>query len=167
MSKKTLFATLGLLAGLALAAPAAKADGLTPAQVNGLAALDKMVTNMGYTVTYATDKSHIYFDIQGNYDYRIDLALSPNGQLVYLYNYIDTFDAGQMAKVPYQKMMEYQNSGNVFFSMDGSSGKGEDLYANEVFGYPGITPVSLRSQLDTFTQSLDQTDKWWNTKLWK
>jgi hypothetical protein len=146
---------------------AALADN-TPAPISPtLAAMETMVKNMGYTTTDATDNSHFYFDLQGKYDYHVDLAVSPNGELVYLYNYIDTFDAAKMAKAPIVKMMEYQNTGNVFFSMDSSSGKGEDLYANEVFGYPGITPAILRDQFDNLTKSLDETDALWNTDLWK
>jgi hypothetical protein len=158
---------LAALILLAVITPAAMADGLPPPQVKALDTLKTLVTNMGYTTTYATDKSHFYFDVQEKYDYHIDMTISPNGELVYLYYYIDTFDAGQLAKVPYQKMMEFQNSGNMFFSMDGSGGKGEDLYANEVFGYAGITPVVLRGELDNLANSLDATDSLWNMKLWK
>jgi hypothetical protein len=158
---------LGALILLAVSTPAAMADGLTPEKIKALDTLKTLVTNMGYATTYATDKSHFYFDVQGKYDYHIDVTVSSNGELVYLYNYIDTFDAGQMAKVPYQKIMEYQNSGNVYFSMDGSSGKGEDLYANEVFGYAGLTTVVLRGELDNLTNALNESDTLWNTKLWK
>ncbi len=158
---------LAALIFLAASTPAAMADGPTPAQAKALDTLNTLVTNMGYTTTYSPNKAHFYFDLQGKYDYRIDMTISPNEELVYVYYYIDTFNAEQMAKVPYQKMMEFQNSGSVFFSMDGSSGKGEDLYANEFFGYPGLTSVILRGELDNFTQSLDSTDNLWNTKLWK
>jgi hypothetical protein len=132
-----------------------------------LAKLQQIVTNLGYTTTWSPDKQHFYFDYpSSNYTYRIDMAISTNGDLIYAYNYIDTFDAGQVAKMPYVKMLEFQNTGNVFFSLD-NTGKGEDLYANEIFGTAGVSPVIVRTQLQGLVNALDSTDALWNTKLWK
>lgn len=134
---------------------------------DALVKLQAMVTNLGYTTTLSSDKQHFYFDRQAaKYNYRIDLTISGNNDLIYVYNYIDTFSAAQLAKVPYQKIMEFQNSGNFFFSMDNTS-SGEDFYANEVFGVAALDPAKLRIRLDGFANSLDQSDTLWNTKLWK
>ena len=158
---------------VALTAPwlfqqAARADDNAPQpEPDALVKLQAMVTNLGYTTTLSADKQHFYFDRQSTkYNYRIDLALSTDGELIYVYNYIDTFSAAQLAKVPFTAIMEYQNSGNFFFSMD-KTGSGEDFYANKVFGSANLTPPALRLKLDGFVSSLDETDALWNTKLWK
>jgi hypothetical protein len=164
---RSMFRTLLLAASLTLAtAITAPAD--SPAAPGAeLSKLQQIVTNLGYTTSWSADKQHFYFDYpSSNYTYRIDMAISTNGDLIYAYNYIDTFDDKQVAKIPYVKMLEFQNSGNVFFSLD-NTGKGEDLYANEIFGTAGVTPVIVRTQLQGLVNALDSTDTLWNTKLWK
>ncbi len=156
-------ATAFLTAGLALA-PAARAD-QPQTETKSLATLETMVGNLGYTTTDATDKSHFWIEWQGKYNYRIDFQVSNDGEMVYLYTYIDTWTPDQLAKVPYMKMLEFQNIGNVYFSMQ-NTGKGEDFYVNEAFSMPGLTPASLRGQLEYFVKQIDGSDNLWNTKLW-
>ncbi len=158
------FAAAALLAGFAQV-PAAKAD-LPQDEAKDLAKLETMVTNLGYTTTDATDKSHFWIDWQGKYNYRIDFQVSNDGSMIYLYSYIDTWTPDQLAKVPYMKMLEFQNSGNVYFSMQNTS-KGEDFYSNQAFSMAALTPAELRSQLDYFVKQTDSSDNLWNTKLWK
>ena len=143
----------------------ARAD--TPdAEGKSLASLETMVGNLGYNTTNATDKSHFWIDWQGKYSYRIDFQTSADGNMIYLYTYIDTFTPDQIAKTPFVKMLEFQNNGNVYFSMQNTS-KGEDIYLNEAFSAPGLTPALLRGQLDYFVKQIDGSDTLWNTKLWK
>ncbi len=159
---------LASLFALSLAlSPVARANTTPQPEPAALVKLQTMVTNLGYTTTLSDDKQHFYFDWPSSkYTYRIDLAVSTNGNLAYVYNYIDTFNPSELAKVPYVKIMEYQNSGNVFFSMDNTA-QGEDFYANEAFDIAGITPASLRTHLEDLVSALDETDTLWNTKLWK
>jgi hypothetical protein len=161
---RALFLAAAIIFNTAVTASADSPAGPPSAE---LSKLQQIVTNLGYNTTWSSDNQHFYFDYpSANYTYRIDIAVSTAGDLIYAYNYIDTFDATQIAKMPYVKMLEFQNSGNVFFSLD-NTGKGEDLYANEVFGTAGVNPVILRTQLQGLVSALDSTDTLWNSKLWK
>lgn len=156
----------GTLTFFSVSTTAAMAADVTPAQIKVQDTLKTFVTNMGYTTTYAADKSHFYFDISGKYDYHLDITASADGTLIYVYDYIGPLTPTQLTKVPYRKILEFQNISNVFFTMD-ASGKSEDLYVQEVFGASGITLADFREEFDHFRNALDETDSLWNPKLWK
>jgi hypothetical protein len=161
------FYIVPILAVALMAIQPAHAQSAPAAEPAALSNLQTMVNNLGYTTTLSPDKQHFYFQWQSpKYTYQIDLVLSTDGDLVYLYNYIDTFDPSEVARMPDTKMMEYQNTHDFFFSF-GNESKGEDLYANSIFGTEGITPALLRTRITNFANSLDNTDTLWNTKLWK
>jgi hypothetical protein len=161
------FYVIPIIAVALMAIQSAHAQSTPAAEPVALSNLQTMVNNLGYTTTLSPDKQHFYFQWQSpKYNYQIDMVLSTNGDLVYLYNYINVFDASDVARMPVTKMMEYQNTNDFFFSF-GNESKGEDLYANAIFGTEGITPALLRTRLADFVNSLDNTDTLWNTSLWK
>ncbi|GAB0116266.1 hypothetical protein Acid7E03_03380 [Acidisoma sp. 7E03] len=162
MLKQCLFGSLLLIASMK---PLWAAD-VPAAQLKVQDMLKSYVTDMGYTPTYSADKSHFYFDVTGKYDYHIDVTTSPNGELVYMYYYVGTPTPAQKARIPYQKILEFQASSNVFFFLT-KADKVEDLYVQSVFGGSDVTLVAFRGQLDHFRNALDQTDALWNPKLWK
>jgi hypothetical protein len=159
---------LTFLLAAGVAPPAARAD-TAAAMDPALAKLQTMVTNLGYATTAAADNSHFRIEYQGpnSDDYTVDFMMSSDDTLIYTYTYLETYEAGQMNKVPFQKLLEFQNNGNVYFSLQKNAQGTEDFYANSVFGAPGIAPPDLRDELDYLIKRMDQSSDLWDPKQWK
>jgi hypothetical protein len=149
---------------LALGATA-RAD--TPAaEPAPLAALQAMVGNLGYATTTADDKQAFSITWSGNYDYEMHFYLSKDGTLGYAYVQLTTLTPGQLAKMQYIKMLEADDVGDFFFSME-KSDTGEHLYANAIIPLSGMTPPYLRSILEGWVSKMDASDNLWDPHLWK
>lgn len=156
--------TLAFLSFLTFAA-AAQAD--TPqAKPTALASLETMVTNLGYATTDSTDNQSFSIMWSGKYNYKIHFDLSQDGTLGYAYVDLDTFTPAQIAKMQFVKMLEADDVGDFYFSMEKTS-SGETLYANAIVPLDGLTPQSLRTTLGDWTNKIDANDADWNSDLWK
>lgn len=161
---------LALISSLALGA-AAKADtpAATPAAASaGLTALETMVQNLGYTTTEASDKQSFFFvwTSQAQYDYKIHLSLSHDGTMAFAYVGLGNLTAAQLTKLQYAKLLEADDSGDFYFSME-PNGTGEWLYGNAILAAKGLKPQSLRSTLQDMASDLDSADNLWDTSTWK
>lgn len=161
---------VGLLGSLAVVASlnVAKADTTanTPPQ---LAALETMVSNLGYTVTESSNKQYFWitWDGAGNYNYKMHFDLSNSGTVYYAYVQLTTLSAAQLPKLQYAKMLEANDARNFYFSMESADSGGETLYGNAILPVTGLTPQALRTILTNWSGSMDSTDALWDTTLWK
>jgi hypothetical protein len=150
---------LGLMAGMAWAdTPATKAP--------GMATLETMVTNLGYSTTEGADHKDFSIVWTGKYDYKLHFNLSRDGTMGYAYVDLTTLQPDQLAKLPFTKLLETDDAGDFFYSMENHNGH-ETLYGNVIIPISGLTPQSLRSILENAVAKLDADDKYWNSDLWK
>jgi hypothetical protein len=155
---------LTLLLCLCFAATA-RADDKT-SKPPALAALEKMVGNLGYATTDSSDNQAFSFSWAGKYNYTIHIDLSRDGTLAYTYVDLVTLTPEQIAKLQFVHLLEANDIGDFYFSME-KNGTGETLYANGIIPVQGLTPQSLRTTLSEYSDKIDGADNLWNTDLWK
>jgi hypothetical protein len=159
--------TLAAVMALALAATtnAAKAD--TPVTTPpALASLETMIQNLGYTTKDSSTKQSFSIVWPGKYNYTMHFSLSQDGTIGYTYVDLATFTPPQTAKIQFVNMLEADDVGDFYFSMEHNS-DGETAYANAMIPLDGLTPSSLRDTLTGFSNKIDQSEDLWNTDLWK
>ncbi len=156
---RTLF--LGLILPLAPLCPA-----LADSEPAALAKLQTMVANLGYTTTLASDNQSFSIDWTGNYNYKITFDIAQDGSMAYAYVPVITYTAAQMAKLQYVKLMEENDIGDFYFSMEDKS-DGEALYANIMLPVTGLTPATLRTRVQGISDKLNDTANTWDTTTWK
>ncbi len=108
---------------LSLAAGSAVAD--TPvAKPPGLASLETMVANLGYTPTESANQQDFSIVWSGKYDYKLHFNLSHDGTLAYAYAYVDltTLQPDQLGKLPFTKLLETDDAGDFYYSMESHNG---------------------------------------------
>jgi hypothetical protein len=156
-----------LAAAVLLGARPALADAPKP-EPAALTQLQNEVSNLGYTTTLADDKQSfsIPWSGSGNYSFKIHFDLSGDASLGYLYIDIEDLTPAQLAKLNYIKLLEKNDVGNFYFSMENIS-TGETLYANAVIPVTGFTPQTLRTTLQGVSDKLNDTAQYWDTSLWK
>ena len=143
----------------------ARAD--TPAAVPaGLASLETMTQNLGYTTKESQTKQSFSIVWPGKYNYTMHFSLSQDGTLGYTYVDLATFTPPQTAKMQFINMLEADDAGDFYFSMEHNS-DGETAYANAMIPIDGLTPQSLRATLSGFSDKIDQSDNLWKAGLWK
>ncbi|MBU6419949.1 MAG: hypothetical protein KGQ79_09515 [Proteobacteria bacterium] len=148
------------MGGLAVAAPG-KED---PA----LAKLQQMVGNLGYITTLAADNQSFGFQWLADYTYTIDFELSKDDTLAYAYVRLGTFGPDKLDKLNYAKLLQYSDTGDMYFSMEAQpGGKGEVLYGNTLVPMKGLTPEILRGLLQSMANKLDNSAQTWDYSLWK
>jgi hypothetical protein len=145
---------------------AAHADSAPQTEPEGLSKLQSLVNNLGYTTELASDKQAFAIQWHGDYDYRLHFDLSKDGTLVYAYVNINTYKPADLAKLNLTKLLETNDVGDFYFSMETST-DGEALYANAIIPVSGLTPQSLRSTLDSINDKLSSSSQVWDTSLWK
>ena len=155
---------LALAFVLALAS-AAKAD-TPPTAPPKLAALETMIQNLGYTTKESQSKQSFSTVWSGKYNYTMHFSLSQDGTLGYTYVDLATFTPDQQAKMKFVNMLEADDVGDFYFSMEHNN-DGETAYANAIIPIDGLTPQSLRATLSGFSDKIDQSDNLWNSDLWK
>ena len=162
-------ASLSLVTMLVAAGPRpALADGTAKPEPAGLVQLQTAVTNLGYTATLANDKQS--FSIAwngGDYNFKIHFNLARDGSLCYAYIDLGDFTAGQLAKLNATKLLEENDIGNFYFSMEKGSNGAETLYGNAIIPLSGITQPQLRGILQGVSDKLNDTSQTWDTSLWK
>jgi hypothetical protein len=158
--------TLAAFLALACAAVfAAKAD-TPPTAPPKLAALETMIQNLGYTTKESQSKQSFSIVWPGKYNYTMHFSLSQDNTLGYTYVDLATFTPDQQAKMKFVNMLEADDTGDFYFSMEHNS-DGETAYANAILPIDGLTPQSLRATLSGFSDKIDQSDNLWNSDLWK
>ena len=165
MLRRYLGASLALALLLSVA-PAARADSTPQTESEGLSKLQAMVNNLGYTTDLASDKQSFAIQCNGDYNYRVHFDLSKDGTLAYAYVNIATYKPADMAKLDLSKLLEVNDIGDFYFSME-SGTAGESLYANAVIPLSGLTPQMLRTTLDGLNDKLNSSSKVWDTSRWK
>ena len=165
MFRRYLGASLALALVLSIA-PAARADSTPQTESEGLSKLQAMVNNLGYTTELSSDKQSFAIQWNGDYDYRVHFDISKDSTLAYAYVNIATYTPADMAKLNLSKLLEVNDIGDFYFSME-SGTAGESLYANVVIPLSGLTPQILRSRLDNINDELNSSAQVWDTSLWK
>jgi hypothetical protein len=131
-----------------------------------LSQLQDEVTNLGYTTTLADDKQSFSIAWTGSYSYKIHFDLAGDASLAYAYVDIEDLTPAQLAKLNFIKLLEENDIGNFYFSMESNS-TGETLYANAVIPVTGFTPQMLRTTVQGISDKLNDTAPLWDTSLWK
>jgi hypothetical protein len=142
----------------------------TPAPESpALVKLQQMVDNLGYDTTLSPDGTEFKFPWQGNnYSYTIHFSLLPNQTLAYAYVDLLTYNQTQLTKLNYVKLLELNDTGDFYFSMEkGQDGKSEELYANSFAPVNGLTPEGLRVLLQRISDQIDNSGNVWDSSLWK
>ena len=146
---------------------AALAD--TPAPEDpALSKLQQMVENLGYATKLSSDNQTFSTQWQAVYDYTMIFNISKGVTLGYVYVKMGSFNPDQLAKLDYAKLLEADDVGDFYFSMERQAdGKSEKLYANVVLGLGGLSPADLRSLLQAMANRLDKTSAVWDPSTWK
>jgi hypothetical protein len=133
-----------------------------------LTQLQSEVDNLGYATTLADDKQSfsIAWSGSGNYSFKIHFDLAGDASLGYAYIDIEDLTPAQLAKLNYIKLLEENDVGNFYFSMENIT-TGETLYANAIIPVTGFSPQSLRHTLQAISDKLNDTAQYWDTSLWK
>lgn len=159
---------LGWGIALAIASGSLAAAGTPTPEDPALAKLQKMVGNLGYSTALTSDNQSFGFQWQTTYNYTISFEISKDDTLAYGYVRLGTLGPDKLAKLDYAKLLEDSDTGDFYFSMEKQAdGKSEALYGNMVVPMSGLTPETLRGQLQSMADKLDHSAAAWDSSLWK
>ena len=131
-----------------------------------LALLQTDATNLGYSPVLANDKQSFSIAWTGDYNYKLHFQLSRDASIAYVYVNIGDFTPEQLGKLDFIKLLQENDLGNFFFSME-KSGTGQTLYANAIIPISGLTQQQLRTILQGVSDKLSDTAAVWDTSQWK
>jgi hypothetical protein len=130
-----------------------------------LTKLEAMVANLGYTVSESPDKQSFGITWSGQYDYGVHFNVSKDQSLAYIYVQIVTLTPAQLAKLQYTKLLEANDGGDFYFSMESDENGAERLYANGMIPLAGLTLQDLRITLEGWISDLDGSAPLWSSYL--
>lgn len=133
-----------------------------------LTAIKTMLNNIGYATTDAESKRSVEIKINGKYEYPAGFSLTGNKKTLLIYTTLMTLKPEQIAKFPFVKALEFDDSAMSYFSMTKTAnGSGEVVYRNAYLEVSSLTPQLLRETIDAFRGNADESDIYWNPELWK
>ena len=158
-------AILPLLPALALLALPATASA-QPATPLTLEAVATTLNNMGYETTKDAAGKDYSITVHGNYDLTVHFIMSAPGGELYAYIFLQRYTQEQLEKLNMTALLQANDAGPCYFTL-GRTAETTSLYVQRGLPSSAVTPVSLRSTLESLQKITYANERYWDTKQWK